>query len=315
MPFPDHIERVMDAYGVAADTKAALFELYVSLGAEVLEVFSDIAETVPSPTTLRPEDTTPIRAIVVERYLRKNHPRWIEGTPTPSLWHPRLLQGRASGLASPLGPVPDAARAAVGENQPLPDGVLMLGRNAHYGGRDGTISFDVIPADLEEAMAVARAEGQQHTLPGSIGETSATLDAESNVALIWEVQPNVYKPSGERNRAISRVWRRHRNWHLVTLASAIAWLQEKRCVMFILRGEAIATTHQVNPAKPVSETIASHHNRTVQQVVSSLGFAMREAHHDDTQLLVNADVMNHALGEYVAANGAVGLFWRLTAPN
>lgn len=311
MPFPDHIDRVMDAYGVPADTKAALFDLYLSLGSEVLEVFSDIAETVPSPTALRPEDTVPIRTMVVERYLRKNHPRWIDGTPTPSLWHPRLLQGRASGLASPLGPLPDAARAAVGDNQPLPDGVLMLGRNAHFGGRDGTISFDVIPADLEEALAVARAEGQQHTLPGSVGETSGTLDAESNVALIWEVQPNVYKPAGERNRAISRVWRRHRNWHLTTLASALSWLREKKCIIYILRGEAIATTHQVNPAKPVSETIAALHNRTVQQVVAALGLAIRETGTDDAQLLANAEVMNHALQQYVAEQGAKGLFWRI----
>ena len=315
MPFPDHIERVMDAYGVPPDTKAALFDLYITLGSEVLEVFSDIAETVSSPANLRPEDTTTIRATVVQRYLKKNHPRWLEGTPTPSLWHPREMQGRASGLASPLGPVPDAARVAVGDNQPLPDGVLMLGRNAHSGGRPGTISFDVIPADIEEAMAVAQAEGQQHTLPGSVGETSGSLDAETNVALIWEVQPNVFKPAGDRNRAIARVWRRHRNWHLVTLASALSWLMDKKCAIYVLRGEGISTTHAINPAKPVSETIAGLHNRTVQQVASSLGYGLRDTSLDDTQLLVNADVMNHALGEYVGANGPGGLFWRVIGPN
>ena len=313
MPFPEHIERVMDAYGVPADTKAALFELYVNLGSEVLEVFSDIAETVPSPSALRPEDTTSIRAIVIERFLRKNHPSWMEGTPTPSLWHPRLMQGRASGLASPLGPVPDAARVAIGENQPLPDGVLMLGRNAHFGGRDGTISFDVIPGDLEDAIAVAQAEGQQHTLPGSVGETSGSLDAETNVALIWEIQPNVFKPAGDRNRAISRVWRRHRNWHIVTLASALSWLRDKQAIIYILRGEAIATTHQMNPAKPVSDTITGLHNRTVQQVATSLGLTLRESQVDDAHLLVNAEVMNHALGEYVAQNGPEGLFWRVVS--
>ena len=41
------------------------------------------AETVRSPNELTPEDTLLIREQVVERYLRKNHPRWIEGTPTP----------------------------------------------------------------------------------------------------------------------------------------------------------------------------------------------------------------------------------------
>ena len=313
MPFPEHIERVLDAYGVPADTKAALFDLYLNMGSEVLEVFSDIAETVPSPTHLRPEDTLLIREQVVERYLRKNHPHWMQGTPTPSLWYPRLSQGRASGLVTPLGPVPDAARDAVGEAQPIPDGVLVLSRNAHFGGRDNTISFDVIPASIDEAVAVGKAQGQQHTLPGSVGETSGTYDGESKVALIWEIQPNVYKPAGEKNRAISRVYRRHRNWHIVTLASALTWLRDKGAAIYILRGEALATTHEVNPAKPVSETIVSLHNRTVSQVIEALGLTLRDATTDDGQILVNAEVMNHALTQHVGGAGLEGVFWRVQA--
>jgi hypothetical protein len=311
MPFPEHIERVFDAFSVRADTKAALFDLYLSMGADVLEVFSDIAETVRSPSELTPEDTLLIRDQVVERYLRKNHPRWVEGTPTPSLWHPRAMQGRASGLATPLGPIPDAARDVVGASQPVPDGFLMLGRNAHFGGRDSTISFDVIPAELEEAISIGRAQGQQHTLPGSVGETTGTLDAVTNVALLWEVQPNVYKPAGERNRSISRIYRRHRNWHLITLASALSWLRNKGCMIYILRGEALAATHEVNPAKPVSEMIISLHNRTVEQVIASLGLTLLDADTDDGQILVNAEVMNHALGVHVAQFGAGGVFWRV----
>ncbi|HUP44333.1 MAG TPA: hypothetical protein VM779_02365 [Thermoanaerobaculia bacterium] len=313
MPFPDHIERVLDAFGVPAYTKAALFDLYLSMGNEVLEVFSDIAETVASPTQLRPEDTLLIRHQVVERYLRKNHPHWLRGTPTPSLWFPRLSQGRASGLVTPLGAIPDAARLVVGDAQPVPDGVLMLSRNAHFGGRDGTISFDVVPVAVEEAVAVGQAEGQQHTLPGSVGETSGTLDADSNVALIWEIQPNVYKPAGERNRAISRIYRRHRNWHLVTLASALSWLRDKRCTIFLLRGEALAATHEVNPAKPVSETIVALHNRTIAQVTEALGVSLSETTVDDAQILVNAEVMNHALGQHVGETGAGGVFWRVVS--
>jgi hypothetical protein len=311
MPFPEHIEKVFDAFGVRADTKAALFDLYLSMGAEVLEVFSDIAETVRSPGELIPEDTLLIREQVVERYLRKNHPRWIEGTPTPSLWYPRAMQGRASGLATPLGPIPDAARNVVGEAQPVPDGILMLGRNAHFGGRDSTISFDVIPVELDEAIAIGKAHGQQHTLPGSVGETSGTLDASTNVALLWEVQPNVYKPAGERNRAISRIYRRHRNWHLVTLASALSWLRGKGCMIYILRGEALATTHEVNPERPVSEMIVNLHNRTTRQVISALGLTLLDAEVDDAQILVNAEVMNHALGVEVARTGVGGLVWRV----
>lgn len=313
MPFPDHIERVFDAFGVRADTKAALFDLYLSMGAEVLEVFSDIAETVRLPSELTPEDTLLIREQVIERYLRKNHPRWAEGTPTPSLWYPRAMQGRASGLATPLGPIPDAARSAVGAAQPVPDGFLMLGRNAHFGGRDSTISFDVIPAELEDAIAVGRAHGQQHTLPGSVGETTGTLDAATNVALLWEVQPNVYKPAGDRNRAIARIYRRHRNWHVVTLASAITWLRDKGSMIYILRGEALATTHEVNPEKPVSEMIVNLHNRTTRQVTSALGLTLLDADVDDAQILVNAEVMNHALGVHVARFGPEGVFWRVQA--
>ena len=66
MPFPDHIEAVFTAFGIAPDTKAALYDLYVSMGAEVLEVFAEVSETVASPSTLRPEDTLPIREKIVD---------------------------------------------------------------------------------------------------------------------------------------------------------------------------------------------------------------------------------------------------------
>jgi hypothetical protein len=115
MPFPAHIERVFASFGVPADTKAAVYDLYLSMGSEVLEVFGDIAERVGSPAHLRPEDTVEIRSAVVERYLRRNHPRWIEGTPTPSFWHPREAEGRASGLLVPLGFIPEAAKRAIAQ--------------------------------------------------------------------------------------------------------------------------------------------------------------------------------------------------------
>src|SRR4051812_1263274 len=102
MPFPAHITRVLDDFSVPADTKAALFDLYVSMGDEVLDVFSDIAERFASPSLLTPEDTLAIREQLVERYIRRSHPHWLEGRPTPSFWHPRALEGRASGLVVPL---------------------------------------------------------------------------------------------------------------------------------------------------------------------------------------------------------------------
>jgi hypothetical protein len=300
LPFPPHIEKILNAYGVRSDTKAALYDLYVALGDEVLEVFGDIAEGVASVTELRPEDTAAIRARVVERYLRRNHPRWLAGTPTASLWHPREAEGRASGAAVPL--------------HAHPDGLLILGRNAHYGGRSETISFDIVASELEDAIAIATAEGQQHTLPGSAGETSGTFDSARGVALIWEVQPNVYKPQGERNRAIAKLYRRHRNWHVATLTAALEWLRAQHCATFILRGDALAIAHEVNPAKPVSETIAALHDRTVEEAVRVLGATLAEPTDEDELALLDSIVMNHALRKHVLQQGAASAIRRVSAP-
>jgi hypothetical protein len=311
MPFPPHIERVLTAYAIRADTKAALYDLYLSLGGDVLEVFADLAEGVTAATTLEPDDTLTIREQVVERFLRRNHPRWVEGTPTASLWHPREAEGRASGAAVPLGPLPELAHRVVPGDQPFPDGIPILGRNAHFGGRAETISFDVVARDLEDAIAIGKAAGQQHTIPGSVGETSGTFDSAGNVALLWEVQPNVYKPAGERNREIAKLYRKHRNWHLVTLACALHWLKMQNAATFILRGSALAPTHEVNPGKPVSETIAALHDRTVEQVVNADGAALAAPSEEDEMLLLQSCVMNHALRKYVLKHGAAHAMWRV----
>ena len=310
MPFPEHINRIFDAYGVPADTKAAVYDLYVSMGDAVLAAFSDIAESVASASMLRPEDTMSIRERVVESYLERHHPQWEEGRPTPSLWHPRVTEGRASGLAMPLGElhVPPELMA---DGQTMPDGLLMLGRNAHFGGRQETISFDIVAPELEDAIAIGKAAGQQHTLPGSVGETSGTFDSRRSIALIWEVQPNVYKPHGDRNRAIAKLYRKHRNWHLATLAAAIQWLRDQNVRTYILRGSALAPTHEVNQAKPVSEMIASLHDRTVATVIDALGLQLVEATRDDDMLLTDSIVMNHALTKHVAAFGSAVAMWRV----
>src|SRR5258705_382108 len=101
------------------------------MGDEVLEVFADLAEKSATLDALKPEETTQIRSAVVERYLTRNHPQWLAGNPTASLWHPRVAEGRASGLAVPLGSTDrSVCVTAVAQGQPLPDGILMLGRNA-----------------------------------------------------------------------------------------------------------------------------------------------------------------------------------------
>ncbi len=311
MPFPEHIARVFDDFGIAADTKDVLYDLYVTMGDEALEVFGDIAETVDSPASLRPEDCAPIRARVVERYLRRNHPRWADGIPTPSLYHPRAFEGRVSGAAIPLGELHPETAGLLEDDQPVPDGILVQGRNAHFGGRQETISFDYVASDLDDAIAIGLAEGQQHTLPGSVGETSGTLDAANGVALIWEIQPNVYKPSGERNRGIARVYRRHRNWHIVTLVAALQWLRNHGLKVYAVRGEALAATHEVNPEKPVSETIVTLHNRTVEHVTRGLGLPLTPATRDDELVLLNASVMNVGLHKHVTLFGAAGAVWRV----
>jgi hypothetical protein len=317
MPFPPHIDRVLTAYAIRADTKAALYDLYLSLGDEVLEVFADLADGVTAAKMLHPDDTLTIREQVVERYLRRCHPRWLEGMPTPSLWHPREAEGRASGAVVPQrelphGELPERVRSVVGDQQPLPDGILLLGRNAHYGGRAETISFDVVARSLDDALAIAKAAGQQHTIPGSVGATSGTYDGVHQVALLWEVQPNVFKPSGDRNRAIAKIYRRHRNWHLLTLAAALEWLREQQAVTFILRGDALAITHEVNREKPVSATIAALHDRTVDEVTRILGLTMAEPSEHDELLLLDSDVMNHALRKHVLQHGARAVITRLT---
>jgi hypothetical protein len=173
----------------------------------------------------------------------------------------------------------------------IPEGLLVLGRNAHYGGR-------------EDAIAVGLAEGQQHTLPGSVGETSGTFDSANNLALLWEVQPNVYKPAGERNRAIAKIYRRHRNWHLLTLTAAIEWLRAQNTAIFILRGSALAATHEVNPARPVSETIAALHDRTVEEVARAAGSELIDPDAADELALLDSSVMNHSLRKHVLVKGA-----------
>jgi hypothetical protein len=305
MPFPDHIERIFEAFRVPGDTKATLYDLYVSLGDEALEVFGDIVESV-DPSALRPEHCGEIRSRLVERYLTRNHPLWLAGKPTPSFYRPRLLEGRASGVAIPLGEIPQHMI----NDQPPADGIMVQGRNAHFGGRSETISFEIIARGLADAIALGRAAGRQHTLPGSAGATSGTTDAMHQIALLWEIQPNVYKPSADRNREINKLYRQHRNWHVLTLAAAIEWLRAKSFRVFIVRGEALPATHEVNSGT-LSPSIIALHNRTVAAVTKALDVDLIPVTRDDEQLLANSTVMNTGLQKHVAESGASGAVWRV----
>ncbi len=322
MSFPSAVTAVLDQYGVDPETKAVLYDLYVSLGSEVLEVFADLADRNPVVSDISAEELGTMRQQVVERFLRRNHPRWLENTPTPSLWHPRALEGRASGLAVPLGvfgdgisrfaeDVWDLARSIVGERQPLPAGVLMMGKNAHYGGRAETISFDVVAEDLDDALAIAQSAGQQHTLPGSVGETSGTIDEREKLFLLWEIQPNVLKPSAERNSEISKVYRRHRNWHVVTLVMALKWLVTRGYQVFILRGSVLSATHEVNKEKPVVPVIVELHDRTVRQVIEGLGLTLGNATDEDHGKLLETELANTALTKYLEDHHLREAAWKV----
>jgi hypothetical protein len=319
MSFPDHIAGILESYGILAETKAALLDVYYQHGAAALDAFGDLAERFPSVSDIAPEDLAPLRQMMVLRYVEKNHPSWMEGRPTESFFAPRISEGRGTGLVSPLGMVDEdgegfagelarVVRAMVGASQPVPDGMLVMGRNAHYGGRDNTVSFDVVVPNRDDALQVGYAEGRQHTVPGSIGETSGTYDGTRKAALLWEIQPNVWKPAGERNRKIAKVFRRHRNWHLTTLAAAILWLISVRTRVFVLKGEALAATHEVNRREPVTAAVVDLHDRTVARVVHALGYRLREASADEMGEIRESGLMNTGLRKRFDVAGAGACF-------
>jgi len=282
MSFPEHIAEILDSYGILPETKAALLDVYYQHGAAALDAFGDLAERFEAVSEITAEDLAPLRRMMILRHIEKNHPAWMAGRPSESFFAPRISEGRGTGLISPLGAIDEkgegftadlahSVREIIGPDQPMPDGMLVMGRNAHYGGRDNTVSFDVVVPDVDDAIQVGYAEGRQHTVPGSIGETSGTYDGTRKIALLWEIQPNVYKPAGERNRKIAKAFRRHRNWHITTLAAAILWLRSANTTIFVLKGDALAATHEVNEREPVTKAVIDLHDRTVARVFEAEG--------------------------------------------
>jgi hypothetical protein len=189
-----------------------------------------------------------------------------------------------------------------------------MSRNGHYGGRDETVSFDLVCESFADAVAVGNAEGRQHTLPGSIGETSGTHDGIAKIALLWEIQPNAWKPQGERNREIGKLWRRNRNWHVVTMVAAIRWLCRTGAAIYVLRGQALQATHEVNPREPVTEALVAMHDRTVSAVTGGLGGILREPTSGEGRAIADSNLMNTGLTKFVGANGAAAAIWRAEFP-
>jgi hypothetical protein len=169
-----------------------------------------------------------------------------------------------------------AARRAHGACQPPPRGLLLLSQNAHRGNHEGVFAFDLVPSDLGEALGLNCAEGRHHTLPGSIGEASGCALPEPGHALVWEVQPNLFKPGGERNRPAARAYRRHRAWPLVVAGAALLWLHNRGYRVFVLKGAALRAAHEVNPGEPLSDEIARLHDVTFERAAAALGFELIE---------------------------------------
>lgn len=282
---PPRVTEILAAWSVPTDVRARLSELHVFLGQPAIDAFIDIVEGCGrQPSELQVEDLDPLRANAGEAYLREQHAKWRAGEPTPGFWRDRRIQGAPAGLVTPLGDLGDprdafsrlvaeAAERAAGPDQPKPQGLLLLSRNTHFGNRPGEFSIDLVPADLEQALAVNRGVGQQHTLPGSIGEASGTALSDPTVAVAWEIQPNIYKPSAERNREANPAWRKHRNWHLATAIGAFAWLRNNAYRCHVLRSEALHLAHEVNPDKPVTDAIRAMHDRTIDAALAALGLS------------------------------------------
>lgn len=272
--------------GVPAETIAWADDLYRHLGPPVVDALGELVEARGlRPTELRPADLDAIRPMLGERYLRRHHAAWARGEASSAFWCDRSVEASARGVVSALGDVAagstplsarvaEAVRCASGANQAPPRGLLLVSQNAHRGNQEGTLAFDVVPADLEEALSLNAAAGRHHTLPGSIGEASGRVLVEPPLAIVWEVQPNVYKPAGERNRAAVRAWRRHRAWPLVGAAAALGWLREKGYRVFVLNGDALRAAHEVNPAEPLSHEIERLHDRTLEAAAAGLGLRL-----------------------------------------
>lgn len=325
MLFSERVESVLNSFGVLPATKAALHDLYLHMGDDVFDAFADVADACGGPAAVEAEALKRMRPLVAMAYLRRNHCRWLDGKSTPSFYFPRLIEGHASGFFSPLCrlgderdgmalALRDMTQSIAGSGQPVPEGVVLLGKNSHYCGRINTITFDVVCGDLEQALLVSQAEGRHHTAPGSLGATSGSYDGAAHLALLWEIQPHVYKPGNGRNAAINKVYRRHRNWHLATLIAALRWLADAHATVLILRGEALRPTHELNKNEPLSDAIVAMHEQTVRRVVAGMGLALSAPAAEIGRELADSGLASGALSRFIEQAGIATALYQVTRP-
>lgn len=291
MPLPGSVSEVLLRYGVPAETIAWADDLHRHLGSPVVDALSEMMASSPvRPEELRPEHLDAIRPMLGERYLGSHHDVWSKGGSSPAFWCDRSAPGSARGIVTALGDVEksatpfasnvaDSVLRAAGPGQSPARGLLLFSQNAHRGNQEGTLAFDLVPSEISDALALNAAMGRHHTLPGSIGETSGRVLADPALAIVWEVQPNVYKPAGGRNREAAKAYRRHRAWPLLTAAAALLWLVDRGYRVFVLKGEALRAAHEVNPSEPLSPEIERMHDLTLERAAAGLGLRLlaREA--------------------------------------
>ena len=133
--------------------------------------------------------------------------------------------------------------------------------------------------------------------------------------MIWELQPNVLKPTANLNRSIAKVYRKHRNWHVITLVAAFAWLSRVGSRIFVVRGSALRATHEVNPKQAISATIAELHDRTVERVVLGLRGSLEAPADTETEELLAAWPGNTGLRRHLDQAGVADSLWRVALPS
>jgi len=323
MTLPSAVAQLLLRYGLQAETLSGIEDLYRRLGKGVIAALGELAEELGrGPDEITRDDLKRIRALVGRTYLHAVHEAWRTGKPTAGFWRDPTFGAEPAGVVTPLANLekPDGAmaqridQALRGLDGQSPSrGVLCLSRRGHQGNYAAGFSVDLVPSEPEHAHALNEAEGRQHTLPGSIGETSGHVDSEAGVALVWEIQPNLFKPSAERSPAARSPYRKYRFWPAATCVGALAWLIERDFRVYVLRGSALPATHEVINQPRLGEQIAAHHERTATRSAQALGLDLVEAEASAAEEL--KPIAKLELGPLLDQRPAGEIVWRVTSPS
>jgi len=271
--------------GMAAEAIAGLDDLHRMLGPGVVAALGALVEERGwRPEAIGARELAAIRPHLGGLYLEPRDPVALE--------------------------VVEALGRAAAPGLPPPCGLLLLTRGAHLGNQPGSFAVDLVPAEPEAALALNSAEGRHHTVPGSIGEASGRVGGDPPLALLWEVQPNVYKPSAGRSPAARAPWRRYRFWPLATTAAAMSWMRRAGYRALVLRAAGLVATHEVDPGQPLGPEILTHHDRTVRAAAAALGLALEPLTARDYPPGLG-ELAKVRLGEALAGPDADELVWEL----